>query len=242
MFALKDHPSGFKRGTHAPTSNNGPSLFSVMNTCVTRLGSNQLRTWLYQPINSIDELARRHRMIEWCRNPQNNVDLTKFRAALKKIVSAGRLYAQLMRTRGKPNVWKLFKRTLFYTNEIAEICAALIKSKSPDCIDTIIQDISEFASEHTEVRDVLKHIDTIIDLDESINKGTFTVRPDLDPDLDNKKEQFNNGNQAMTEIVQVEFRAINLPLDLPEIKCHFVVEMGFLIGKFFFCQKISLLN
>lgn len=230
---MKDHPSAFKKGaTHAPTTNNGPSLYGVMNTCVSRLGSNQLKTWLYQPINGIDELRRRHRMIEWCRNEKNAVNLTKFRAALKKIVSAGELYARLIRTRGKPSVWKTFKRTLYYTKEIADICIALIKSKSPDCMDTVIQNLGNFASENTEVRDMLTHVDTIIDLDASVETGLFCIRSGLDSGVDEKKEQLNTVAHELLEKVQEEFQAIDLPLLLTEFKCHCMPEMGFLIGKF----------
>lgn len=231
MFALKDHPSAFKKGAiHAPTNNNGPSLYGVMNSCVSRLGSNQLKTWLYQPINGIDELKRRHRMIEWCRNEKNAVNLTKFRAALKKIVSAGELYARLIRTRGKPSVWKIFKRTLYYTNEIAQICIALVKSTAPDCADTVIQDLGHFASENTEVRDMLTHIDTIIDLDASIETGLFCIRPGLDSSVDEKKEQLNSVANELVQKVQREFQTIGFPMLLPEFKCHCMPEMGFLIG------------
>lgn len=203
-----------------------------MNSCVSRLGSNQLKTWLYQPINGIDELKRRHRMIEWCRNEKNAVNLTKLRAALKKISSAGELYARLIRTRSKPNVWKIFKRTLYYTNEIAEICIALVKSKAPDCIDTVIQDLGNFASENTEVHDMLTHINTIIDLDVSVETGLFCIRSGLDASVDEKKEQLNIVAGELVQKVQQEFMTIGFPVQLPEFKCHCMPEMGFLIGNF----------
>lgn len=202
-----------------------------MNTCVSRLGSDQLKTWLYQPINNIDELKRRHRMIEWCRNEKNAVNLTKFRAALKKIVSAGKLYGRLIRTRGKPNVWKLLKRSLYYTNEIGDICIAQVKSNSPDCVDTVIQEFADFVSVNTEVRDMLKHIDTIIDLDLSMESGLFNIRPGLDSNVDEKKQELDRVKDELLVKIQEEFMEINLAQLLPEFKCHCMPEMGFLIGK-----------
>lgn len=231
MFALKDHPSAFKRGaSHAQISDNGTSIFSLMNTCVSRLGSNQLKAWLYQPITSLDELKRRHRMIEWCRNEKNVVNLTKFRAALKKILNAGELYARLIKTRGKPNIWKLFKRTLYYTDEIADICIALLKSKSTDIIGTVIEDFAKYASENTEVNDMLRNIDTIIDLDESTQTGIFSIRPELDAELDKKKEQFHKVKDELQ--IKIRDELVHLPPTITELTCHYVAEMGFLIGKF----------
>lgn len=199
-----------------------------MNSCVSRLGSNQLKAWLYQPITAIDELKRRHQMIEWCRNEKNAVNLTKFRASLKKIVNAGELYARLIKTRGKPNIWKVFKRTLYYTNEIAEICVALSKSKSPEIVGTVIEDFGKYTTENTEVRDMLKNIDTIIDLDESTQTGLFNIRPELDATLDEKKEQFHKIKDELQ--LKIRDELVHLPPTITELTCHYVAEMGFLIG------------
>lgn len=200
----------------------------MMNTCVSRLGSNQLKAWLYQPITVLDELKRRHRMIEWCRNEKNALNLTKFRAALKKTLNAGELYARLIKTRGKPNVWKLLKRTLYYADEIAAICVALLKSESPDIIGTVIEEIGMYSIENTEVHDMLKNIDTIIDLDESTKTGLFTIRPELDAGLDEKKEQYLKVKDEM--LLKIRDELVHLPHTITELNCHHVAEMGFLIG------------
>lgn len=226
---MKDHPSGFKKGGgNVLTNDTGPSMFGVMNKCVSRLGSNQLKAWLYQPTMDVTELARRHHMIEWCRNEKNAVNLTKFRAALKKIVNAGEVYARLVRTRGKPSIWKIFKRSLYYTNEIANICVALVKFNAPDIVGTVIEDFGKYSSENTNVYNMLKHIDTIIDLDLSIETGVFTVRSGLDASLDEKKEQFAKARDELQINIQEELHY--LPSAIAEVTCHFVAEMGFLIG------------
>lgn len=201
-----------------------------MNTCVSRLGSNQLKAWLFQPTNVVTELERRHLMIEWCRNEKNAVNLTKFRSSLKKIVNAGELYARLIRTRGKPNVWRLLKRSLYFTNEIANICVALLKSDSPAIVGTVIEEFGKYSSEKTEVFDLLKSINTIIDLDESISTGNFTMRIGLDPELDKKKEEFQKAQEEIEVLIKDDLK--EWPSAIKEVTCHFVAEMGFLIGNF----------
>lgn len=223
-----------------PAGDIGPSLFGIMNKCVSRLGSNQLKAWLYQPINDITELTRRYRMIEWCLNEKNAVNLTKFRAALKKIINAGELYARLIRTNGKPSVWKAFKRSLYYTNTIADICVALVKSNAPDIIGTVIEEFGKYSSENTNVYRMLKEIDAIIDLDSSMELGFFTVRTGLDENLDEKKELFSRATDELQANIRDEIRY--LPSTILEVTCHFVAEMGFLFGKFTFFVFSQYLN
>lgn len=201
-----------------------------MNTCMSRLGSNQLKAWLFQPIGDVAELTRRHRTIEWCRNEKNTVNLAKLRTSLKKIVNAGELYAKLIRTRGKPSVWKVFKRSLYYANDIADICKALLRLKIPDIIGTVIEDYGKYANENTRVYDMLKHIDTIVDLDESIATGNFTIRTGLDTELDAKKEQFLKARDEL-QVLMID-DLVNFPSAIKEVTCHFVAEMGFLMGNF----------
>lgn len=201
-----------------------------MNTCVSRLGSNQLKAWLFQPINDVAELRRRHRMIEWCRNEKNAVNLTKFRASLMKLVNAGELYAKLIRSRGKPSVWKIFKRSLFYANDIANICKALLRSNTADVIDTVIEDYGKYSIENTQVFDLLQQIDTIIDLDESIVTGNFTVRRGLDTGLDAKKDEYLKGRDELQVLIRDDLQ--HFPSEVKEITCSFLPEMGFLMGKF----------
>lgn len=227
MFAHKDHPSAFKKGTSNP-SDSGLSLFSVMNTCVSRLGSNQLKTWLFQPTNDVTELNTRHRMIKWCRNERNAINLIKFRASLKKISSTGELYARLIRTRGKPNVWKLFKRTLYYVQDMADICIALIKMKSPEIAETVIEQFGKYSMENAAVNEILKTINAIIDLDVSTSTGNFTMRPGLDAELDELKEHFQNAKDELYFLIKDELS--DFPAGIKEITCHFVAELGFLIG------------
>lgn len=229
MFAQKDHPSGFKKGVgNTLTTDNGPSLFTIMNTCVSRLGSNQLKAWLHQPISCLTELTRRHHMIEWCRNEKNAVNLTKFRASLKKIVNAGETYARLIRTRGKPSIWKIFKRSLYYTNDIADICIAMVKSNAPDIYGTVIEDIGKYSIVNREVYNMLHHINAIVDLDASMQTGLFTVRPELDPALDEKKKLFAKARDELEVNILDELRL--LPPTIAEVTCHFVAEMGFMFG------------
>ena len=46
------------------TEGKGPTLFSVLDSCRTSMGSRELKRWLSQPLRSADETSRRHDAVE----------------------------------------------------------------------------------------------------------------------------------------------------------------------------------
>lgn len=233
VFSAKDHPSAFKKQTNDNNiSDNSDSINGVMNTCASRLGSNQLKKWLYQPTRDLVELKSRYRMIGWCRNERNAVMLTKFRDSLKKITNTAETYAKLVRTRGKPSLWKVLKRSLYYANDVGSTCVTLAKRSSPDAIDmtgTIIEEFGRYYDTNTDVFDLLVSLDKIIDLDESVRSGKFCVRFGLDADLDAKKKQSREFIEEMQVTLRAELAHDDLPEVFREVKLFYVYEMGFLI-------------
>lgn len=225
VFTATDHPSAFKKNSRRPKEAS-QSLFSLMNTCVSRYGSNQLKTWLYQPIRDVDEIHLRLHTIEWLRDEKNAISITSIRSSLKKINNAGELYARLVRTHGKISVWKAFKRTLYHTNNIGEICKKLLRTNTADVAGTHIERLGMFANANNEVLNMLKHLDVIIDLEESLSRGRFCVKLGLDDELDQKKEKLFEAINGFRDRIKRELR------DLPgfEFIIHHVTEMGFLIG------------
>lgn len=227
-FSVVDHPSAFKKNAEPMSSkDSGQSLFGLMNSCVSRYGSYQLKTWMYQPIRDADEISLRLRTIEWCRNEKNAVNMTAFRSALRKVSNAGELYAKLVKTRGRPTIWKAFKRTLYHANSIGEICKSLVRTTAPDVMNTHIHRFGIYSEENVALQSALNHLDTIMDMQESLNRKRFCIKYGLDGDLDGKKDRLAAALDAFKAKLKEEFH------DLPDIEftIHYVTEMGFLIGK-----------
>lgn len=177
-------------------------------------------------------------MIAWCRNERNAVTQAKFRAALKRVHDASELYTKLMRTRGKPKLWRALKQSLFYANSIGENCVALLKSNATDIDGTPIQEFGRFAEANNEVDELLRHLNLIIDLDESLKFGKFTVRNGLDSELDEKKDKFRAITDEMQEKVRVELENQHLPECFHNIKVMYLQEMGFLLCKTVFFSHV----
>lgn len=233
IFSVKDHPSAFKKSASENISEYGLSIYSIMNTCASRLGSNQLKTWLYRPTQKLTELKSRYQMITWCRHERNTVTLTKFRSSLKKIASTAELYTKLVRTRGKPTFWKALKRSLYYVHDIGTTCVALMKSNSAadgvHVADTIIGEFGEFCESNTDVYDLLKNLDSIIDLDDSVSSGKFCIRFGLDDEIDEKKTHIRMAIEEVQAKLRDELAGEDMPDVFNEVNLFHVHEMGFLI-------------
>ena len=65
-------------------------------------------------------------------------------------------------------------------------------------------------------------------MDESIATGNFTIRTGLDTELDAKKEQFLKARDELQALIGDDLK--QFPQQINEATCHFVAEMGFLIG------------
>lgn len=232
IFASKDHPSGFKMCSKEPMRE-GLSFFRLMNTCVSRIGTNELKLLLQRPIREFNELQKRFLTIEWLRNDKNVLNLTKFNMYLKNVGNIGELYAKLLRTHGKPTIWKAFRRTIHFTKCIGELCSLIITNENNININannTILSEIDDMMKKNDCCEFVLKHIDIIIDLDESLKLSKFCVKFGLDTELDKMKDNFFKVIQMLSSKVEDEIN--DMPEFVSEVTVHYVNEMGFMIGKF----------
>lgn len=228
IFAAKDHPSGFKMCATG-SSKEGCSFYSIINSCVSRNGSNELRTLMQRPTRDLNELQLRFATIQWCRLEQNATHLTRLKSYLKNVGNVGELYGKLVRTQDQPTLWKSFKRTLYYANCIGEYCVHLVDGKMPNLDGTLIKQIGEHMRDNKVLQNMLDHIDIIVDLEESLKLSKFCVNFGLDKDLDAKKDKFFEVINILSAKAAKEIN--NLPEFVHELTVHCVNEMGFLIGE-----------
>lgn len=227
IFAAKDHPSGFKMRAIGSTKE-GLSFFNIMNTCVSRIGTNELKMWLQRPTRDIQELHKRYKTIDWCRNETNFIQMTKLKGFLKNIGNIGELYFKLCSTNGKPTIWKAFKQSIYYANCAGIVCGQSIEANLPGLEHTIPYEFGIYVKQNEIIESMLNHIDIIVDLEESLKLAKFCVKYGLDPDLDSKKDKILQVISMVTDKAAEEINS--LPEFIHELTVHFVSEMGFLIG------------
>lgn len=230
IFAPKDHPSAFKKNTRT-SAREGLSFFGVMNSCVSRIGSDELKSWLQQPSRDFVELNNRYDLIEWCRNEKNITQVAKLKGFLRNVSNVGELYMKLANKRGKPTIWRNLKKTLYYAHSVGVFCAELLAQRPGDIKETVIKAFGKYAQENETVSNILTHIDIIVDLNESLKLGRFCVRYGLDTELDQKKDKLHEVIDILSRSAQDEIR--HLPEIVVELTVHFVSEMGFLVGNSF---------
>lgn len=227
IFAAKDHPSGFKMCSIG-SSKEGCSFYNIINQCVSRIGSNELKILMQRPTRDMNELLLRFATIEWCRMEQNATHLTRIKSYLKNVGNIGELYGKLVKAQDQPMLWKSLKRTLHYANCIWEYCVHLIATKVPNVEGTLIKQIGEHMDDNNVLENMLDHIGIIVDLEESIKLSKFCVNFGLDTELDAKKDKFFKVINSLSAKAAEDIN--NLPEYVHELTVHCVNEMGFLIG------------
>lgn len=228
IFATKDHPSGFKMCS-VGSSKEGCSFYSIVNSCVSRIGSNELKILMQRPTRNLTELRMRFATIGWCRMEHNATHLTRMKSYLKSVGNVGELYGKLVKAQDQPMLWKSFKRTLYYANCIWEYCVHLVAIKTPNIDGTLIKQIADHMADKNVLENTLDHIDIIVDLEESLKMSRFCVNFGLDPELDAKKDKFFEIINTLSAKAAEEIN--NLPQYVHELTVHCVNEMGFLIGE-----------
>lgn len=228
IFAAKDHPSGFKMCAYG-SSKEGCSFYNIINNCVSRIGSNELKIMMQRPTRDVNELQLRFATIEWCRMEQNATHLTRIKSYLRNVGNIGELYGKLVKAQDQPMLWKSFKRTLYYANCVWEYCVHLIATKMPDIDGTLIAQIGNHMKDNNVLENMLNHIEIIVDLEESLKLSKFCVNFGLDDELDAKKDTFFKVINLLSAKTAEEIN--NLPEYVNELTVHCVNEMGFLIGE-----------
>lgn len=228
VFTAKDHPSGFKKSSHG-SSKEGLSLFSVMNTCASRIGSSEMRVMLQQPTRDLDELQSRHAAIEWFIDVKNVSLIPTLRTCFRNISNVAELFLKLVTSCGKPTIWRNFKRTLHYENCAGMLCEQILESGEAAIKGTVLEEMAKFSSERNVLQTILDNVNCIVDLEEGLKLGRFCVKFGLDPELDKKKQTLMDVLDLLTKSAKAELE--NLPQFVNELTVHSVHEMGFLLGK-----------
>lgn len=228
VFTAKDHPSGFKKSSNG-SSKEGFSLYSIMNTCASRIGSSEMRMMLQQPIRDLAELQSRHAAIEWFIDVKNAAIIPKLRTCFRNIGNVSELFLKLVTSCGKPTIWRNFKRSLYYENCVGILCEQVMESGGAAIMGTVLEEMAKFSSEKNVLQLILDNINCIVDLEEGLKLGRFCVKFGLDPELDENKQTMMGVMDLLTESAKAELE--NLPQFVNELTVHSVHEMGFLLGK-----------
>lgn len=230
------HPSSLKKGA-TRNVREGLSIFSILNRCLSRYGSRELKTMMLQPCRIIKELQKRLDCVEWCMSKMSTPFMQDLCKHLRSIGNISELYVRLASRGSKPIDWKLLHRTMLSMYKICVACQQQIEVDNENGSDP---NWSLYEIACCEDRLVLQKnlcsIYKIMDIGASVQQGTFVVKEGFDPLLQEQKEQMLRIKEQLLKLSQTEVSVF--PDYVEQCIVIYLEHFGFLLGKIWFSRVV----
>lgn len=177
----------------------GMSLFDVLNRTATPMGSRRLRQWILFPLIDLDEISRRHDIVDYFfRDPETRC------MAVDALHRTGDLERTVMKVgsgRIRPRECVALKNSLAASSALKKI---LSQSDSP-----ALRNLAESMADCTPIIDTLERtLDP--DAPSILGKG-ITIAKGVDAELDELRQLHSGGKQALADIQERESEATGIP-------------------------------
>ncbi|XP_044234249.2 mutS protein homolog 5 isoform X4 [Ursus arctos] len=177
----------------------GLSLFGILNRCRCKWGEKLLRLWFTRPTLDLGELNSRLDVIQFFLLPQN-LDMAQM------------LHRLLGHIKNVPTVYSALG--------LRDACRSL-----PQAIQ-LFQDIAQEFSD--DLHHIASLIGKVVDFEGSLAENRFTVLPNIDPDIDEKKRRLMGLPSFLTEVARKELE--NLDSRIPSCSVIYIPLIGFLLS------------
>ncbi|CAK7309880.1 MutS protein homolog 5 [Vulpes lagopus] len=225
IFKSEPHPSVYKV---ASGLKEGLSLFGILNRCRCKWGEKLLRLWFTRPTQDLEELNSRLDVIQFFLLPQN-LDMAQMLHRLlghiKNVpVSPGQgrelILKRMKLSHTKTSDWQVLYKTVYSALGLRDACRSL-----PQSIQ-LFQDIAQEFSD--DLHHIASLIGKVVDFEGSLAENHFTVLPNIDPDIDEKKRRLMGLPSFLTEVARKELE--NLDSRIPSCSVIYIPLIGFLLS------------
>lgn len=169
------------------------SLYELLNQCESPQGRKQMRSIMLWPLQDLDELRRRHDVVDFFVQSENRLFRDQLCLNIKNVVPLTGLLTKLTHA-----VASSKELTTFYKTFWAFVCVIdLIKANNNHDLD-ILKRIAACDSE--EMRNSVSSMVSIIDFENSRKMGKVQVNAGVDEELDEKLELRSNLDKFCDEV------------------------------------------
>ncbi|XP_060225030.1 mutS protein homolog 5 isoform X3 [Meriones unguiculatus] len=236
IFKSESHPSVYKV---ASGLKEGLSLFGILNRCRCRWGQKLLRLWFTRPTRELKELNSRLDVIQFFLMPQNLDMAQVLHRLLSHIKNVPLILKRMKLSYTKVSDWQvLYKsvppwapcmgqlprssllQTVYSALGLRDACRSL-----PQSIQ-LFQDIAQEFSD--DLHHIASLIGKVVNFEESLAENRFTVLPNIDPEIDEKKRRLMGLPSFLTEVAQKELE--NLDSRIPSCSVIYIPLIGFLLS------------
>ncbi|XP_034886452.1 mutS protein homolog 5 isoform X2 [Mirounga leonina] len=217
IFKSESHPSVYKV---ASGLKEGLSLFGILNRCRCKWGEKLLRLWFTRPTQDLGELNARLDVIQFFLLPQNLDIAQMLHRLLGHIKNVPLILKRMKLSHTKASDWQVLYKTVYSALGLRDACRSL-----PQSIQ-LFQDIAQEFSD--DLHHIASLIGKVVDFEGSLAENRFTVLPNIDPDIDEKKRRLMGLPSFLTEVARKELE--NLDSRIPSCSVIYIPLIGFLLS------------
>ncbi|XP_069880218.1 mutS protein homolog 5 isoform X2 [Dipodomys merriami] len=217
IFKSESHPSVYKV---ASGLKEGLSLFGILNRCRCKWGEKLLRLWFTRPTQDLGELNSRLDVIQFFLLPQNLDMAQMLHRLMSHIKNVPLILKRMKLSHTKVNDWQVLYKTVYSALGLRDACRSL-----PQSIQ-LFRDIAQEFSD--DLHHIASLIGKVVDFEGSLAENRFTVLPNIDPEIDEKKRRLMGLPSFLTEVARKELE--NLDSRIPSCSVIYIPLIGFLLS------------
>ncbi|XP_015977144.1 mutS protein homolog 5 isoform X3 [Rousettus aegyptiacus] len=217
IFKSESHPSVYKV---ASGLKEGLSLFGILNRCRCKWGEKLLRLWFTRPTQDLGELNSRLDVIQFFLLPQNLDMAQTLHRLLGHIKNVPLILKRMKLSHTKVSDWQILYKTVYSALGLRDACRSL-----PQSIQ-LFRDIAQEFSD--DLHHIARLIGKVVDFEGSLAANHFTVLPNIDPEVDEKKRRLMGLSSFLTEVAWKELD--NLDSRIPSCSVIYIPLIGFLLS------------
>ncbi|XP_074540548.1 mutS protein homolog 5 [Halichoeres trimaculatus] len=217
IFKSELHPSVYK--LHSGEKE-GLSLFGILNRCRCKFGSKLLREWFLRPTQDLAVLQRRQEVIRFFTSPQNSETLSTLQSSLRNISNIPTLLRRMSLSHTKVTDWQSLYKTVY-----SVVCIRDTVRHLPQSIQ-LFRDVSKGFSD--DLHYIASLISRVVDFESSVAENRFTIKPNVDPAIDEKKRRMMGLSDFLTDVARRELE--HLDARIPSCCVIYIPLIGFLLS------------
>ncbi|MBZ3873287.1 MutS protein-like protein 5 [Sciurus carolinensis] len=176
--------------------------------------------WFTRPTQDLEELNSRLDVIQFFLLPQNLDMAQMLHRLMSHIKNVPLILKRMKLSHTKVSDWQVLYKTVYSALGLRDACRSL-----PQSIQ-LFRDIAQEFSD--DLHHIASLIGKVVDFEGSLAENRFTVLPNVDPDIDEKKRRLMGLPSFLTEVARQELE--NLDSRIPSCSVIYIPLIGFLLS------------
>lgn len=234
LFSLNIFPRTQNIGHDKLVRNGCLSVFELLNHTSSELGRRLLKSWLVSPLAKKRSIEKRYEIIRILTSKTNTTVFEDLRHAIKGFPDVFNLLNQFQNGKANLITWCTFIECLKKGIDVYNLVSLLNYNAESSNIFTLIQNGVNIST----LSELLRKIESIIDVEASKETKSITIHDGVDPRLDEYKHVYNDLEEILENVAKdvesVFARAVvDAASDITKdnlINAVYIPQLGYLVA------------